>query len=106
LLHEPAEFDYSDIEGRIGTFFNIPWNVQMSVSGKYRLRDFSSTTSSPDNSKKREDTKYKYAASCSRWFLNDKMALIFEYTYSQNDSNISSYEYRKNAVTLSAATKF
>jgi len=108
LDNSPAEteFDYSDIEGRIGTFFNIPWNVQMSVSGKYRLRDFSSTTSSPDNRKKREDTKYKFAASCSRWFLNDKMALIFEYTYSQNDSNISSYKYRKNAVTLSAATKF
>jgi tetratricopeptide (TPR) repeat protein len=101
-----SEFDYSDIEGRLGTFFTIPWDIQMSVYGKYRLRDFSSTTSSLDDSKKREDTKYKFAASFSRWFVNDKIALIFEYAFSQNDSNISSYEYRKNAVTLSAATKF
>jgi hypothetical protein len=101
-----SEFDYSDIEGRIGTIFTIPWNVQMAVSGKCRLRDYSSSTSSPDASKKREDTKYKFAASASRWFLNDKIALIFEYTYSHNNSNISGYEYRKNAVTLSAATKF
>lgn len=108
LSNSPADsrYDYSEFETRIRSFFQIPWNVTLSVAGKYRPRDYSSLKSSPDLSRKREDTKYQGSASASRWFMNEKIALILEYSHSLNDSNIADYEYRKNAVTLSAATKF
>jgi len=100
LDNSPAdsEYNYTDFATRLMANFQVPWNVSLAVSGRFRARDYDDIN--------RDDTKIKGAVSASRWFYNDSMAIILEYSYTQNDSNIADYEYRKNAVTLSAATKY
>ncbi|MBW1893456.1 MAG: tetratricopeptide repeat protein [Deltaproteobacteria bacterium] len=106
LDNSPADskYDYTDFETRLMASFQAPWNVGLAVFGTYKARDFDDVDSTFNI--KRDDTKIRGAASASRWFFNNRMAIILEYSYTQNDSNITNYEYKKNTITLSSATKF
>ena len=54
----------------------------------------------------REDDKYNILLSLSRKLIYDWLRIVGEYSYTKNDSNISSYEYERNVTTLSVAASF
>ena len=73
--------------------------VSLNVFGEYTDKDYDNEDSFYDA--KRSDEKYYFSISLSRKFIYDWLSISLEYNHTRNDSNISDFDYRKNAGNLS-----
>ncbi|QTA80518.1 DUF560 [Desulfonema limicola] len=89
---------YRQFSAKLGALFQMPWEMNLSLAGKYCQKDF-------DNIE-REDDKYSGLISISRKLLYDWLSISAEYDYTKNDSSETDYEYERNAVSLSLISVF
>ncbi|GBC61341.1 hypothetical protein DENIS_2301 [Desulfonema ishimotonii] len=91
-------------EMRVGTVWMLPWELEMEVTGEYAVKNYDG----PDQFwlTEREDDRYTATVSLSRKIFYDRLALLGEYRYTRNDSNISDYEYSRNIFTLSLTASY
>jgi len=84
---------YRQLNTKLGASFQMPWEVNLSLTGKYYQKDY-------DNIE-REDDKYSGLISISRKLFYEWLSVSAEYDYTKNNSSETDYEYERNAVTLS-----
>jgi hypothetical protein len=54
----------------------------------------------------RSDDKYYFSVSLSRKIIYDWLSLTLEYAYTQNDSNIDDFSYKKNTGSLALTANY
>ena len=95
---------YEAAQARLGLKFDCPWDIEASVSGTYRYKDYRHTDRL--YGKHREDDKIKGQVSIVRPLFYDWLNLWLEYDYTDNDSNIDEFSYERHMVTLSCAVSY
>lgn len=93
----PDKF-YEQAKARIGVSFNLPWDVEMGISGRYYHKDY--------NKIDRTDEKYNALFKLSRGIFYEWLELLAEVDYTKNDSDVALFEYERTTASLSLVTKF
>ncbi|MBN1106062.1 MAG: tetratricopeptide repeat protein [Deltaproteobacteria bacterium] len=96
--------DYEQWKLRLGIVVEIPWDLQLSVTGRYYEQNYDHVDSGYGI--RREDAKYCGSLSLSRKLCRDWLSLMAEFEYTKNDSNIDAFEYDRKVVTLSLVASY
>lgn len=99
-----ADEYYDQFKVKLGASVNMPLAFVFNATFKFYTKDYDNVDSSFDIG--REDDKYNILLSLSHRLVYDWLRIVGEYSYTKNDSNISSYEYERNVTTLSVAASF
>ncbi|QTA87316.1 surface lipoprotein assembly modifier [Desulfonema magnum] len=96
--------DYGKYKAEMGISFDLPWHLNIGLSGKYSLKQYDNTASVYDD--ERDDARYFGSVSLTRkffynWLGCDWLGIVGEFNYTKNDSNISFYEYERRVTSLS-----
>lgn len=91
---------------QLGTALDLPWELKLQLVGKYQPREFDGIDEALDVDLVREDDKYIGSISLSRRIFRDWMAVIAEYQYTRNISNVNDFEYSRNLVSVSLTATF
>lgn len=87
-----------------GLSANLPLKLRLGLSARFAGRDYDETD--PDYQTKREDTDCAFSASVSRNLFFDWLELEAMYEYSENDSNISDFDYERNVAAFSITANY
>ncbi|MDY7033304.1 MAG: tetratricopeptide repeat protein [Thermodesulfobacteriota bacterium] len=93
-----SNYEYGQTGAKFGASLNLPLDIRMKLTVKLYDRDYDSEDSIYNI--KREDEKYIGTMAVSRRILYKWLTLSGRYDYTENDSNIDDYAYRKNAVSM------
>jgi len=95
-----SDEDFSRLKASVGiSLKDSSSGVYVNLLGEYNDRQYNNIDSF--YLKKRADDKYYVSISLSRKILYDWLSISVEYNYTKNISNISDFEYKKNAGNLS-----
>ena len=95
---------YARWRSRAGGRLTLPGDLRLEFSGEYQAKNYDSPDSFYEI--EREDDRYILSLSLSRKLWHDWLGIMGEYRYTKNDSNISVYEYTRNASTLSLTLSY
>ncbi|MBN2063033.1 MAG: DUF560 domain-containing protein [Deltaproteobacteria bacterium] len=98
------DHDYDKWNVNAGLSHQIPWDLNLNISGKSSSRDYDNVNSL--YSVKREDRKYNGSISLSRQMFYDWLNIVGEFNYTKNRSNIKEFEYKRKIWTLSLTARF
>jgi Tfp pilus assembly protein PilF len=90
--------DYGWLKTRVGALFYLPWELELDVRGRYQNKQYDNVDTF--FGVKREDDKYYGAVSLARKLFYQWLAIVGEFNYTKNNSNISTYEYDKYVGAL------
>jgi tetratricopeptide (TPR) repeat protein len=97
--------EYGDAQGSLGLMASLPWDVAMAVSGSYEDKQYSDPDENflAETTDDRHDTTWTASVSLSRPILS-WLSVSVSYLFTDNGSNIDSYEYDRSVtgVVLSA----
>ena len=99
----PDEY-YGQFKTKLGVSLKMPLALVFNATLNYNSKDYDHVDSFYGVT--RDDDKYNILLSLSRKLVYDWLRIVGEYSYTKNDSNISSYEYERNVTTLSVAASF
>jgi tetratricopeptide (TPR) repeat protein len=95
---------YTEASATLGVSYNLLDKTTLILYGSYFDKQYDYTDSI--YKKKRNDSRYFASASVNQQVFYDWLKLSAEYTYANNDSNISEYEYDKNTTALYVVVNF
>lgn len=98
------DYAYNQLMAKLGISFAPFWDLNVNMTGKYYSKEFDDIDSS--YLVKREDSKYSFYVSFSRHVYWDWLSALLEYEYTDNDSSIDTYTYKRNVTTLSLSASF
>jgi tetratricopeptide (TPR) repeat protein len=96
--------DYGRLKTKLGIMFGIPWDLKVTLTGRYYDKEYDHTDSL--FGKKREDSEYRGSVSISRKVFCDWLSAVAEYSYTENDSNIDAFEYDREVIGLSLTARY
>ncbi len=99
-----TDYNYAGFQTNLGFIWNLPHEFVLSASGKINFKKYQYVDSGYHE--KRDDTKYDFSSSLSRPIVYDWLRGIFEYRYTENDSDFPIYSYRSNKVALSLSAVY
>ena len=99
-----SDYYYDQLKTKLGISLKIPWGLNLSLTGRYYDREYDNVDS--DYGVKRKDTKYKGSISLSRRFLYDWLSILVEFDYTEKNSNIDVFDYKRNRTTLSLEARY
>ncbi|MDY6904566.1 MAG: tetratricopeptide repeat protein [Thermodesulfobacteriota bacterium] len=92
--HDDYDYDRTDTEA--GLYLNAWWDATVGVTAQCRFKKYDHADST--YSVTRDDTKYIGSLFLEKALYKDILSGTIIYEYTENDSNISDYEYRSNAI--------
>jgi tetratricopeptide (TPR) repeat protein len=95
---------YTEASATLGGSYNLSDKTNLILYGSYFDKHYDYTDRIYN--KKRYDSKWFAYVSINQQVLYDWLKLSAEYTCTQNDSNISEYEYTRNTIALYIAADF
>lgn len=98
------DYDYTKLRTKLGLSLGLPWKLKMVATGRWDRKRYDNIDST--HNIKRLDDKYKLSLAFFRPVFYDWLALVFDYAYTYNDTNINNFEYDKNEVTLSVTARY
>ncbi len=98
------DYYYDKWKAGLGVLFKGPWGVRMKLSGMYDDKTYDNVDSYFGI--RREDDKYSVDLLLFRQFFWDWARILLELNYTNNDSNISDYSYKRRVGTLSIMADF
>jgi Tfp pilus assembly protein PilF len=101
---EHPDYDYSEYEAGLGASFYLPWKLQVGLQGWYYGREHENVDSYYNLL--REDDKLIGKAFIARELYFNWLKILFEYSYTDNDSTIEDYTYKKNDYGLALRARF
>ena len=99
-----ADQYYGQWKTKLGLSIKLLWKLNLSLTGKYYYKEYDNVDSSFGVTRK--DDKYYATVSLSRKLFYDCLGIIAEHSHTKNDSNISDYDYKRNATTLSLTVQY
>ncbi|MBF0117247.1 MAG: tetratricopeptide repeat protein [Desulfobacterales bacterium] len=101
---ESNDETYKQIDTKFGISLNIPWDINLSLNGKYSQKRYDYTDSFYRT--KRSDNKYHGQISISRGIIYEWLSMQLEYNYTKNNSNFDDFTYKRNSLTFSITGTF
>lgn len=104
---ENVDYSYSQLKAKLGLSLTPLWDITLALTGGYyskNFEDFDVDTSI--YSEKREDSKIRGSVALSRNIIWDWLGILFEYDYTDNQSTVENYTYKRNVTTLSLTANF
>ncbi len=98
------DIDYGRVKARASLYFMGPWQFSFRLAVRYEDKTYDNTDSFFNV--KREDDRYEGSVLISHRFYYDFLSIQSEYKYIRNNSNISDFEYKKNAIGLFLTFKY
>jgi tetratricopeptide (TPR) repeat protein len=98
-----ADQYYGQLKTRLGIAVELPWELNLGLTAKYYNKEYDNIDSSFGVTRK--DNKCYGSASLSHRFFRDWLGIVVEYNHTNNDSNIGTYDYKRNVTTLSLTAK-
>lgn len=95
---------FTGAAGTIGVSYDILEKTNLLVYGTYLDKQYDHTDSA--YKVKRDDSRYFASASITRQVLYEWLGISLEYTYTDNNSNISDYDYDRNTISLYGVANF
>ena len=95
---------YSGVKMRAGIFADLGWGFSLDLVGRYYEENYDNVDSF--YGAKREDSRYVGSVALSKRLFRDWLAIVAEFEYTKNDSNIRDYEYDRKVTTLSLTARF
>jgi tetratricopeptide (TPR) repeat protein len=90
--------------GTIGVSYDILEKTNLFVYGTYFDKQYDHTDST--YKVKRDDSRYFASAAITQQVFYEWLGISLEYTYTNNNSNISDYEYNRNTISLYGVANF
>ncbi len=97
------DYDWDRIKTELGLSLNLWWGITGGLTGQCRFKEYDHKDSV--YGVQRDDTKYIGNVFAEKYFYRDILSATVLYEYTENDSNISYYEFRSNAVKLFLTAK-
>lgn len=99
------DHNYTQLKTKLGlSLIKILWDINFIMTGKYYDKGYDNVDSF--HGVKREDAKYGASLSLSRILYRSWLSILLEYNYTNNESNIDDYTYKRGATTLSLMASF
>jgi len=98
------DFYYNQWKTTLGATIQLPWELSLSLTGRYFLKQYDNVDSS--FGVQREDDRYYGGVSLAHSIFRDWLSIVAEYNHTKNDSSISSFEYKRNVTTLSLTATY
>jgi tetratricopeptide (TPR) repeat protein len=96
--------DYNRIRTRLGVSLLIPWELKLTLTGKYYDKEYDNVDTF--YGVKRDDSQYQGSVSISHRFLYDWLNISAELNYTENDSNIDDFEYERTVTGVSLIARY
>jgi len=97
--------DYTQLKTKLGlSLIKILWDINLIMTGKNYDKGYDNVDSIHEV--KREDAKYGVSLSLSRILYRSWLSILLEYNYTNNESNIDDYTYKRSVTTLSLMASF
>jgi tetratricopeptide (TPR) repeat protein len=96
--------DYGRIKTKIGLSLWIPWELELTLTGKYYDKNYDHVDTF--YGVKRDDSQYYGSVSISRKLLYDWLNILAEFNYTKNDSNIDDFEYKRKVIGVSLIARY
>ena len=90
-------WDYSGHKGTLEVLFSLPYEIYLTLYGEYYSKEYDDEY--PDTDKERDDDFSVFSLSATKIFSETYSLTIGQY-FSNNDSNISEFEYDRAMSTL------
>lgn len=90
------DYDYERTDTELGVYLNAGWESTLGISGQCRFKKYDNVDATYN--KTRDDTKYIGSVFWEKDIYKDMLSATIVYEYTENDTNISNYQYRSNAV--------
>jgi len=98
------DYYYHQWTGKLGTAIGLPWEFNLSITGKYDDKRYDYEDSAYGI--RRVDQKYNVASVLSRKIYVDWLSAELEYSYTRNNANIDVYEYDRNLFSVSIVGRY
>ena len=98
------DYYYTQLKAKLGFSLTFLRNIKFTLTGKYDDKKYDHEDSA--YLKKREDTKYVVSLNLTSKFFWDWMRVLLEYNYTDNQSNIDAYTFKRSTTTLSIVASF
>jgi tetratricopeptide (TPR) repeat protein len=95
---------FTEASGTIGFSYNVLEKTNLLIYGTYFDKQYDHTDSA--YKVKRDDSRYFASATITQQVLYEWLGISAEYTYTNNDSNISDYDYERNTVAIYGVANF
>lgn len=102
LSHPDQE--YRQLKARFGMSVRLPWEFNVALTGRYANKRYENADSFIRI--RRDDSKYQGAVSISRMLHRDWLSVVVDFNYTENESNINVYNYRRQVATLSLSMRY
>jgi Tfp pilus assembly protein PilF len=89
---------YTEASASLGVSFNILDLTNLMVYGAYYDKEYDHEDSTYKET--RQDSRYFASATVTRKIFYEWLGASVEYTYTNNDSNISDYDYKQNTISF------
>ncbi|MDF1553779.1 MAG: surface lipoprotein assembly modifier [Deferrisomatales bacterium] len=96
--------EYQQWTARGGLGFELLAGVQATVKARYYWKDYDNVDS--DFETRREDRNLQAGLTLERALFTDWLGWLVEYSYTRSDSNIDSFDYDRNQVSLSLTARY
>jgi len=103
---ENVDYSYSQLKAKLGLSLTPLWGITLGLTGGYDSKVFDDFSDDSIYPEKREDSKVRGSVSLSRNIFWDWLGILFEYNYTDNQSTVEDYTYKRNVTTLSLTASF
>ncbi len=102
---ENADWDFKGHRLTLGAAWQIPWAIQVNLTGDYSLNDYSHGHSLSIEGIAREDAVSSVAVRLARPFTPIS-SLSMNYTLTRNDSNLATFDYKRQIYSTQLGWRF
>ena len=95
---------YGQMKTRLGISLSLPKDLNLSLTGKYYEKKYDNVDSF--YGVKRENAKYYGSISLSRKLFHEWLIISGEYSYTENDSNVTNYRYNRRLTSFYLTARF
>jgi len=104
---ENVDYSYNQLMAKLGLSFTPLRDMTLGLTGKIYSKVFSDRdTATSIYPEEREDSKIRGTISLSRHIYWDWLGILFEYDYTDNQSTVDNYTYKRNITMLSLTASF
>lgn len=98
------DFDYGQLRGKLGVSLLLPWKMTVGLNGRYYKKTYDNVDSSYNV--ERNDDKYAATLFVTRELSPSWLGVMAEYHYTDNRSNIDTFEYDRSVVAVSLTAEY
>ncbi|MFZ5563529.1 MAG: surface lipoprotein assembly modifier [Thermodesulfobacteriota bacterium] len=92
------DYDYDAVKTELAAKLYLPWRSAVTLAGEGRFREYDHVDSIYGVA--RDDNRYRGSVVFEKDLYQEILSVGAGYTYTDNDSNISDYEYRSHAFKV------